>query len=134
MLAVLTDEHMDLNKRMYHDPLFPTISEISGIYIVMTVSRYIGKSQMLRSVFLPIESASLFLLIFHYLVQATAYKLLRELLTHEVDLIIAAFSCLLNIVVPLLIKRIVSKNKFLSLFYLPMKFDTSLHQVRNAFP
>ncbi len=119
-VVLLTDAHMDLNKRVYASPFLTTLGAMCGIYFVMYGSFHINKIAILRNVFLAIGQSSLFVLIFHFLIQIRAYNYLSELVTPEAEIWVALFAFLVSIATPVLIKTMVSKNKVLSVIYLPL--------------
>lgn len=46
-IGIYTAAHIDLNMRVYTSPIFATIAAFSGIYIVVSVSWFIGKAEFL---------------------------------------------------------------------------------------
>jgi len=119
-VVLLTDAHMDLNNRIYVSPFLTTLGAICGIYFVMYASFHINKTAIFRNVFLAIGQSSLFVLIFHFLIQIRAYDYFSEFVTPEAEIWVALFAFLISIVTPVLIKTAVRKNKILSLIYLPL--------------
>ena len=120
-VTMLTNADMDLNKRIYISPVFATAGAICGVYFVICISFYINKIIILRNIFLTFGQASLFILIFHEYIGDKVYQgfIRVGMIGGEFWLAFTAF--LISIFIPVLIKTIVLKSKFLSLIYLPVK-------------
>jgi len=59
------DETMNLNYRVYGNPLISTLQACTGIYIVLAVSALLAKQALLRNALAYMGSGSLVILIFH---------------------------------------------------------------------
>ena len=130
-VAVLTDAHIDLNSRLYTNPLFATLAAACGIYFILSASFYISKGTTIQNALIAFGQASLFILIFHFPLGHKVYYYLNGLGAHKYELWCAISSFLISITVPILFKSIVSKYDVLSFFYLPLKPnkpDTLGHQ------
>lgn len=121
VISIYTDASIDMNERIYKNPLFATIAAICGIYFVLSISYYLDKTIFLRKILLMFGQASLFILIFHAYIGFMAVKFVIWLGLKEPSLWLAMILFLISISVPLLIRTIVLKSKFLSYIYLPVK-------------
>ena len=122
-IVLITDARMDLNNRVYINPLLTTAGAICGIYFVIYLSFYINKTTMMRSVFLIFGQASLFILIFHFFIQAETYKYFSGLVSYELGFWGAMAAFLISIITPVLIKAVVTRSEVLSFFYFPLAFS-----------
>jgi len=125
-IQLLTDARIGLNNRIYINPLLATTGAICGIYFVMVASFYINKTIILRNIFLTFGQASLFILIFHYSIQAMAYNYFSGLVDYDLGFWGAISAFLISIVTPVLIMAVATRNKVLSFIYLPLKPDKHL--------
>lgn len=129
LVVTFTTAHIDLNKRIYEDPFYATIGALSGIYVVIYISYVISKSSVFSNFFSILGKASLFILIFHSIIQRTSFKALSELSDDLSYLsIVSFFSFCLSIWFSLIIKRIVDGNLYLSFFFLPRKMKITTNQ------
>ena len=118
-VATLTDAHINFHGRIYRNPLFATLGATCGIYFILSLSFYLNKLELPRNVLRTFGEASLFVLIFHYWIEKESYKLLNSFIISELDWLGAILAFLIGITFPFLVRFIVSKSKFLSLFYFP---------------
>ena len=121
IIAIFTDAYMDLNSRIYINPLLTTIGAISGIYFVLYISFYFNRVSILRDIFLTFGQSTLFILIFHSFLGNLVYQKLSALDGNIGKLMLIIIAFLSSILIPLVIKNIVLKNKLLSFLYFPMK-------------
>lgn len=121
IVSVFTDAHMDLNKRIYINPILTTVGAVCGIYFLTSISCYLNKIIVLRNILLIIGQTSLFILIFHDFIDTQVYKyfIKSELTIANYWFAIIAF--LISISIPVLFKAIVLRSKLLSFVYLPVK-------------
>ncbi len=120
----------DLNARIYSSPLLGTIGAISGIYMILFISSIINRYKLLQKTFLAFGSASLYILLFHAWISGTIYQYaIKNISNNDMLLLISIVAFLLSISIPLVIKSIVLRNDFLSLFFLPFKTNTLLQKV-----
>ena len=128
-VVVLTDAKIDLNRRIYINPLFATIGAVCGIYFSIFMSFYFGKIKLLRTVLLVFGRASLFILIFHIFIGNTVYRALLEFgMDGPSNIMISLVAFISSITLPILIKAMVSRSEALSFFYFPLKSGNSLHR------
>jgi fucose 4-O-acetylase-like acetyltransferase len=131
-ISVFTDAHIDLNNRVYKDPFFATLATSCGIYIIVSIAWFISKSKWLSYVPLRLGEASIYILIFHYFIQAKTSSFFSAVVTDETALfILAVISFGLSISIPLHIKWIVDRSDILSLAFLPFKSNKSLQRMLN---
>lgn len=120
-IAIFTNAQIELNKRIYDEPLLATLAAISGIYFVLSTSYYLCKNRFLTRIFTTCGAASLFILIFHDFVNTKAYNVITKLSDFDNELVYAGLAFIISILVPLLIKILVQKNCLLMLLYFPFK-------------
>ena len=124
LIAINTEAHIDLNERIYLQPLYSTFGSLFGIYIIVLISYLIAKSKSLS--FFPIlfGEASLYILIFHTPVQDLSHTLFSNFTTTTNDeILLSTISFFLSLLIPLGIKTIIIKSDFLSLFFTPFKHN-----------
>jgi len=126
IITIYTDATMDLNRRIYINPLMATIGAMSGIYFVLYISFQFNKLSILRKIFLTFGQSSLFILIFHYFFGSLVYDNLSRIGKDDLELYIVIAAFFISILTPLVIKNIVLKNKLLSFVYFPMKSKNSV--------
>ncbi len=120
-----TNASVDLNQRIYTNPLFGTIGASMGIYLILSFSYYVQTFSPLTSFLRYAGESSLFILIFHCFFESKIYYLLlpAQKLPGFITSIIAFLAC---ISIPLVIREIVRRNDYLALAYLPLKKNNRL--------
>ena len=108
LIATNTQALLDLNLRIYRQPFFTTIAAISGIYIIMSVSYYLNKAELLTKIFTLFGSASLFVFIFHVYINTHIYSITSRFSIIGNQLFPAILAFLASIVLPLFIKKAMS--------------------------
>ncbi|MDP0587882.1 MAG: acyltransferase family protein [Candidatus Endonucleobacter bathymodioli] len=132
IISIFTDAHMDLNKRIYINPLLTTVGAVCGIYFIICISYYLNKTIVLRNTLLTLGQASLFILIFHAFIDGKVNGYFIELGENKLEFWFAVIAFFLSISISVLIKTIVLKSKFLSLIYLPVRSkNTNIHYGNN---
>ncbi|MBT3046418.1 MAG: acyltransferase family protein [Candidatus Thiodiazotropha sp.] len=121
LVVFLSDARIDLNTRVYREPVLATLAAVSGIYLVISGAYYLSRYPGAKAFFKIFGSASLFILIFHYALGRKMQWFLDQFLSPDWLLLTAAVSFVFSVTLPLLIKVIVSKNRFLSYFYFPLR-------------
>lgn len=122
LISIYTDAHMDLNQRIYKNPIFTTLGAFFGIYICICLSFFISKIKWISIIPLRLGEASLYILIFHLYIQEKVYSFFSGQISDSFTLfILAVFSFVLSISVPLVIKWVVVRSSFLSLAFLPFE-------------
>ncbi|MCG8613444.1 MAG: acyltransferase family protein [Pseudomonadales bacterium] len=131
-LASFSDAYIDLNKRIYVNPIVAPIGAILGIYIVLSCAWFFSKVDWLKLIFIRLGTASLFILIFHHFIEYNLFTFLSVGVAGDNNLlIVSVFSYLLSISIPLLIKKIVEGNELLSLAFFPFR---SKRVFKRTFP
>ncbi|MHA2936722.1 acyltransferase family protein [Vibrio sp. RC27] len=126
-----TDAHINLHDRSYLNPFYATAGAIFGIYIVLTISWLLSKSERLSFTPLSLGASSLFILIFHVPINDTVATYLASIIENETIVITARlFSYLLCIFIPLGIKWIVVRNNILALGFYPIKSNKLVQKLR----
>jgi fucose 4-O-acetylase-like acetyltransferase len=118
-LHAYPSETMDLNLRVYGNPLVATLQAALGIYLVLSLSSLLQRYAVLRRPLAYLGSASLFILLFHYVVQGRAYLLLSHV-SHS-DVFVAVVSFVAGVVLPLGLLELVQRQRHLAVLLLPMR-------------
>jgi fucose 4-O-acetylase-like acetyltransferase len=113
-------ETMDLNYRVYGDPILSTMQAICGIYLIVVLSEAVKSINAIEVVFSYIGSGSLFILIFHGVLQGKAIYRFQKLFPDS-GLIGGLFGLLAGIACPLLIWEVVKRIPIASAFLLPLR-------------
>lgn len=122
LISVFGDAHVDLNKRVYDNPLLATIGAFSGIYAIVSISFLISFSHLFSRIFSVVGKSSLFILIFHLPVMNLISSLLSD--TWQIGFLGEFFAWVvffLGSSFPILVRYIVQSNDFLSLAFYPIK-------------
>lgn len=129
-IILFSDAHINLNARIYASPIVATLGAICGIYIVMCISYLLVRYKVTRVVFLNLGGASLYILIFHGIINWKIYNYTSAGVKDGVNLIVlATIAFILSIFLPLIIKWIVLRNDYLALFFLPFKSNKLLQRI-----
>ena len=129
LICMYSNAHIDLNRRVYDSPFFATLGAIFGIYMVLSVAWYLAKVEWLSYIPLRLGEASLYILIFHVVIQNTVTDYLAEDVTDETTLMLGALvAFLLSIFIPVGIKWIVVRNDILALLFLRFKTNSLLQR------
>ncbi|MFM2304226.1 MAG: hypothetical protein RLZZ135_1636 [Cyanobacteriota bacterium] len=119
LLHYYFNETMDLNMRLYGNPLISSMQAITGIYIILSISSFLQKFSRLRQLLIYISSGSLFILIFHSLIQELTFLGLSRV-SHN-NYINAIVSLVVAISLPLVLLEITKRQRFLAVLLLPQK-------------
>ena len=115
----------DLNARFYNNVLVCTAEALSGIFITLVASCIISRTQVLGKVLAYIGTGTLFIMLFHFVIQNYVYDNLHKAMPfHPYLSSFIAFP--VAICVPLLLWEIVKRNHYLSLLLLPLKSSKTL--------
>jgi len=101
-----SNETMNLNYRVYGDLILSTLQAIFGIYLILVASECIKNFKSISVVLSYIGSGSLFILIFHGVVQSNAIILFQKFFPSS-GLIGGLFGLLVGIAIPLVIWEVV---------------------------
>jgi len=112
-------ETMDLNLRVYGNPLVATLQAALGIYLVLSVSSLLQRYVLVRRPLAYVGSASLFILLFHYVLQGRAFLMLSHVSHNEV--LVGAMSLATGVGLPLVLLEVVKRQRFLAVMLLPVR-------------
>jgi polysaccharide biosynthesis protein PslL len=115
------DWTIDLSGRRYDNLLVCTVEAITGIYLVLSLSRAIANYPKIGNVLAYIGSGSLFVLMFHKFFQNQASSFFSNHYHVSFATEVAAF--IVGSVVPLAILEIVKRNDYMALLFLPLKHN-----------
>jgi fucose 4-O-acetylase-like acetyltransferase len=114
------NESMDLNSRIYGNPILSSLQAISGIYLIVVLSESVKNIKAIAVVLSYIGSGSIFVLIFHGILQAKAISKYQSIFPNS-GLIGGLFGLLAGIACSLLIWEIVKRVPIASAFLLPRR-------------
>ncbi len=116
---------IDLNRRIYDNLLICTTEALFGIYITLVASSIISRNKVIGNTLAYIGSGSLFIFIFHYLIQKDFFAFLHKVI--NLGPYLSSFVAFpVAVCVPLLLWEIVKRNYYLSLLLLPLKSNKAL--------
>jgi fucose 4-O-acetylase-like acetyltransferase len=118
-IALSTDAAVRLNERLYEPPFLSTVAAFAGIYVILTTARLLERIDTLRRPLCWLGSASIFILIFHYTIEARLYRLLTTQLPILPELLSATLAFAGSIALSLAIRAVIIRSEFLSMLYLP---------------
>ena len=125
-----SNAHINLNIRIYTSPVAATIGAICGIYIVISISWFLVRYNIVKVIFLNLGAASLYILIFHMFIGRKIYNYFSLGVKDDIYLmLLTIIAFILSLFLPLLIKKIVLKNDYLSLWFLPFKSNKLLQNI-----
>ncbi len=117
------DETIDLNRRLYGNPLLSTIQVGTGIYLLMALACLLGTRPWIARVMAYVGEASLVILVFHSFIQIKTYYLVSTGLGIE-GFVPALVAFLLASAIPILLFHLFQRVPLLAMFYLPFKSIT----------
>jgi fucose 4-O-acetylase-like acetyltransferase len=118
-LHVFFDEAMDLNLRVYGNPLVSTLQAALGTYLALSASSLLQRFAAVQRPLAYIGAASLFILLFHYVVQGRAFLVLSHFSRNEVLVGMASFVA--GVLLPLLLLEFVRRQRLLGALLLPRR-------------
>jgi fucose 4-O-acetylase-like acetyltransferase len=121
VIAIFTGAQIDLNERIYHEPLLSTLAAYFGIYLMLSLAYFLDHLTLPARVFCYAGQASLFILIFHAFFEDQVHSILSHWNFFSQDLYVSILSFASCLTMPLVIRAIVVRTDFLALFYLPLK-------------
>lgn len=125
-VAMNTDAYINLNERLFREPLLATLAAFVGIYLMLALSYWFSKVNLLRRLILPFGVSSLFILIFHGPVANRSLQAMNYFLGVENHEAAIVFTFVLGVIVPIYLRKTVMRSSFLSFFYLPRKSPPTL--------
>jgi fucose 4-O-acetylase-like acetyltransferase len=118
-LRYFFDHTMDLNIRMYSDPIVSTLQAAIGIYITISVASLLQEFPSFSRPLAYLGSGSLFILIFHSAPQAKVFWRLSQISTNQYLNGLASFVA--GILLSLLLWEIAKRQKHVAKLLLPSK-------------
>jgi fucose 4-O-acetylase-like acetyltransferase len=121
LIAILTSAEIDLNLRIYHEPLASTVAAYLGIYLTLSLAYFLNQLTLPARVICYAGKASLLILIFHKFFEDQVHSILTywNFFSQDLYVSILSFACCLTM--PLVIRAIVIRSNFLAPFYLPVE-------------
>lgn len=129
LLHYFFNEKIDLNLRVYGNPVVSTIQAFSGIYITLSFASLIGVYEFISKKIAYIGVGSIYILIFHILVQLKAFNAMLKISSNLFinGLVSLAFGVLL----PLVFLEISKRSRLISYFLLPLKNNMSTEKYQD---
>jgi fucose 4-O-acetylase-like acetyltransferase len=119
-IVIFSQAKLDLNARIYREPVLVTMAAVSGIYLVLSCAYYLSRYPRAKNFFKAFGTASLFILIFHYAIVHKVQWLLDQFFSPDWVVFTGAVAYAASVVLPLYIKVVISKNRLFRLFYFPL--------------
>jgi polysaccharide biosynthesis protein PslL len=113
------DHTIDLNARIYSDPVVSTIQAATGIYITISVASLLQKFPSFSKPLAYLGSGSLFILIFHSALQVKVFWRLSQISTNMY--LNGLASIVASILLSLLLWEIAKRQKYVAKLLLPSK-------------
>lgn len=111
------DETIDLNSRLYGNPIITFLQAMCGIYIILSVSTLIQQTSALGRYLAAIGSGSLFILMFHQAIQSKIFAHLSRFA--ETSYLNGLVAFILGVAGPLVMLTLVRRHTFLAKWLLP---------------
>jgi fucose 4-O-acetylase-like acetyltransferase len=112
------DLSLDLNMREYDDPWVSTLEIVSGVAVVLCLSAWLAGRAAIGRALAAVGSASLFILMFHMVVQDRVFQLLGRVSPWTEANAVLGF--LLGVAVPMGLFAVVSRQAWLARWLLPL--------------
>lgn len=132
MVLGASDAHINLNERVFVDPVFAVVGAASGIFIVLQVSIILSKSQIVSKLLSTLGGASLYILIFHFFIANESYRVLIGGFGFGV-VFSAVVSFFLCVGIPVLMRFVIERVSIFSLFFLPVRQNSLFIFLRRKF-
>ncbi|MDB5964977.1 MAG: acyltransferase 3, partial [Polaromonas sp.] len=124
------DDTMDLNMRLYGQPLVSTLQALLGIYLVMSVACLLQRYRRGWGWLGYVGSGSLFILLFHPFAQGKTFLALLHFTQNGP--LSSCLSIALGVLLPLLLLEVVRRQRLLSALLLPRKAVTAIPRPAGA--
>lgn len=105
------DDTIDLNERVYGDPIVSTVQAAAGIYLTLCVASLLQNFPLFRKPLAYLGSGTLFVLIFHDPLQTRAFETLSQISAHVY--LNTIVSLLWSVVVSLLLWEVAKRQKLM---------------------
>ena len=122
------NETVDLNMRIYGNPMISTIQAITGIYITLSVAVLTNRYNFSKNIFIYLGSGSLFILLFHSSPQGKIFKFLSAV--NDYPLLNGLISFIAAIVFSIILWEIAKRQKNIGSLLLPKKYKVLNRGVR----
>jgi polysaccharide biosynthesis protein PslL len=120
-VVLFSEASIDLNCRVYQEPVLATLGALSGIYLVLSCAYFFSQVSGIKGLFKLFGSASLFILIFHDFLLHKSQAWFDHWIAPEWGLLGATAAYGISVTLPLLIKTVIERNRFLRPLYFPVK-------------
>lgn len=119
-IGLIYEPKVDLNKRIYQNPIPAASCAVSGIYFTLALAYLLIKLKPAKAVLTLVGGSSLFILIFHQYIGIKSYDLLTSSFDFNSPWVSATIAFAISVSAPLVIKRIVLQLWFTRVLYMPM--------------
>lgn len=119
LLHYYFDDSMDLNERVYGNPIVSTIQALSGIYITFSIASLLQNFPSFKKPLAHLGAGTLFVLIFHDPLQTIAFDTLSQISSHV--FLNSIGSLVWSIAVSLLLWEGAKRQKLMGRLLLPNK-------------
>ncbi len=123
-LSFLFNDKVDLNLRNYDGFITVNLKILCSIYAVLYLSLVLSKINLVNIAFAYSGKASMFILIFHFYIQAKSYNILKD--RFGLDTSAEVISFFLGMTLPILMYWLVTNNKVAATIMLPMNTKKSI--------
>jgi fucose 4-O-acetylase-like acetyltransferase len=130
LLHYFFNDTIDLNLRIYDSLIISTLQAMLGIYLCVSVASYLAHYVLATKFFGYVGSGTLFILLFHAYFQDKSFSLLAKLVGEST--LMAIFSLLAGVVVPLLLWECAKRSYYLSALLLPKISISRASHVRSV--
>ncbi|APD89609.1 hypothetical protein BM524_07265 [Alteromonas mediterranea] len=132
-ISEFTNANISLNARIFTSPFLAMIAALCGIYLILTISVIINMRPWLSYIPSKFGSASLYILLFHSIIDNSVY---RRLSFENEDIVLtiikATVAFLLSLTLPLFLKRVIESNIVLSLGFVAFKNNRLLKRRKSG--
>jgi polysaccharide biosynthesis protein PslL len=123
LLQYYFDRTTDLAARLYGDVFTSSLQAILGIYITIALSALVANWMLARRILTYIGSSTLFILIFHDVLQSKTFYILDRL--SKLSYLSGMLSLIAGVLLPIVLLEIVKRQRFLAAMLLPRKLNFS---------
>jgi polysaccharide biosynthesis protein PslL len=124
LLHYYFDQTINIALRLYGNGLIASLQALLGIYIVMAISALLDNHATLRKMLAYIGSSSLFILIFHDVVQSKTFEIFSRI--SKIEYLNGLGSLMIAVILPIILLEITKRQPLLSALLLPRKFKPSV--------
>ncbi|WP_295615425.1 acyltransferase family protein [Chamaesiphon sp. GL140_3_metabinner_50] len=113
------DRTLDLNKRVYGDAIISSLKAMLGIYITISFATLMDNFVVIKKILAYLGSSSLFILIFHGILQEKSFEFLS--LLSKADYFNSLLAFLVGIIAPIILLETIKRQPLMSAMLLPRK-------------